>query len=72
VTDLGTQLRASLDAQSLVQDVLSACNDMLRAGNDLFNSPTDVEAFLATLAAVERARRTLGDLDRLVRHPDEH
>jgi hypothetical protein len=71
MSDLGDQLRASLDAQALVQDVLADANKVLKHGNDLFHSPGDRDAFLATLAAIERARRTLGDLDRLVRHRDD-
>lgn len=71
MTDLADQLRASLDAQAMVMEVLRDADEILRHGNTLFHQPDDKDAFLATLAAATRIAHTLGDLDRLVRHRDE-
>jgi uncharacterized phage infection (PIP) family protein YhgE len=68
MTDLATQLRGSVDAQTIVQDMTDDANDLLKHINDLFNSPADKDVFLLALRGAARVTARLTELNRVVRY----
>jgi hypothetical protein len=59
MSDVATQLRASVEAQARAQDLLAAAEDILAHGNALFNNVRDFDAFKKATLANIRATQAL-------------
>jgi hypothetical protein len=59
MTDLATQLSASVDAQDTVLELLRAGEQILVHGNALYNNVNDRDALGATVDAVTKANEAL-------------
>jgi hypothetical protein len=70
MTDVGTQLRASVEAQYKALDLLRAGEQILVHGNVLYNDVHDLDAFLSAVTAVTQASRTLAEFIQIVRTHD--
>jgi hypothetical protein len=66
-----TAWHASVKAQDIILEILREAELILQHGNKLFHEPGSKELYLETLRASLSTRRSLADLDRLVRYSDE-
>jgi hypothetical protein len=71
MSDLALRLKASQNAQSAVQDLLAAGQDVIKHGNALFNDIHDGAAFRSAARANIRATEALITLWKITEAFDE-